>query len=149
MEVPISGSAPVYYTSTDVLAMILTILQALCTEAALNAIQRRYPQIYKTSDRLLLKPDSIQVQAKDFMMSVKSTFLISCLDATVGHSLTSDRDCALLGSIHSIRRCSATAASPSYSFDTAGTAQGYSRPRSAFKEECHRPRRGRVRGGRW
>ena len=46
--------------------------QALCTEAALNAIQRRYPQIYKTSDRLLLKPESIQVQAKDFILSVQS-----------------------------------------------------------------------------
>ncbi|KAJ9475045.1 Tat-binding-like protein [Pseudozyma hubeiensis] len=45
-------------------------LRALCTEAALNAIQRRYPQIYSTTDRLLLDPASIQVDAKDFMMSV-------------------------------------------------------------------------------
>lgn len=45
-------------------------LRALCTEAALNAIQRRYPQIYQTSDRLELKPETIQVEAKDFMMSV-------------------------------------------------------------------------------
>ena len=45
-------------------------LRALCTEAALNAIQRRYPQIYSTTDRLLLDPESIQVDAKDFMMSV-------------------------------------------------------------------------------
>lgn len=47
-------------------------LRALCTEASLNAIQRRYPQIYKTNDRLLLEPESISVQAKDFMISVKS-----------------------------------------------------------------------------
>lgn len=46
--------------------------QALCTEASLNAIQRRYPQIYKTNERLLLQPESIHVQAKDFMVSVKS-----------------------------------------------------------------------------
>ena len=45
-------------------------LRALCTEAALNAIQRRYPQIYRTSDRLLLDHGSIHVQAKDFMLSV-------------------------------------------------------------------------------
>ncbi|PWN54474.1 AAA-domain-containing protein [Violaceomyces palustris] len=45
-------------------------LRALCTEAALNAIQRRYPQIYSTTDRLLLDPESILVDAKDFMMSV-------------------------------------------------------------------------------
>ncbi|KAI9632145.1 putative TAT-binding protein [Dioszegia hungarica] len=46
-------------------------MRALCTEAALNAIQRRYPQIYKSSDRYLLDTGSIRVQAKDFLMSVK------------------------------------------------------------------------------
>ncbi|KAH8115640.1 AAA-domain-containing protein [Phellopilus nigrolimitatus] len=46
-------------------------LRALCTEAALNAVQRRYPQIYKSMDRLLLKPETIGVQARDFMISVK------------------------------------------------------------------------------
>lgn len=45
-------------------------LRALCTEAALNAVQRRYPQIYQTSERLLLQPETITVEAKDFMMSV-------------------------------------------------------------------------------
>ncbi|TIA74891.1 hypothetical protein E3P91_00714 [Wallemia ichthyophaga] len=45
-------------------------IRALCTEAALNAVQRRYPQIYKTNDRLLLDPKSINVQAKDFMRSI-------------------------------------------------------------------------------
>ncbi|KAE9403807.1 AAA-domain-containing protein [Gymnopus androsaceus JB14] len=46
-------------------------LRALCTEAALNAIQRKYPQIYKSNDRLLLKPEEIEVGLKDFMISVK------------------------------------------------------------------------------
>ncbi|KAJ7476930.1 AAA-domain-containing protein [Mycena galericulata] len=46
-------------------------LRALCTEAALNAVQRRYPQIYKTSERLLLKPDTIEVGLRDFMISIK------------------------------------------------------------------------------
>ncbi|KAA1479104.1 AAA-domain-containing protein [Dentipellis sp. KUC8613] len=46
-------------------------LRALCTEAALNAIQRRYPQIYKSNDRLLLKPETINVQLRDFMLSIK------------------------------------------------------------------------------
>lgn len=46
-------------------------LRALCTEAALNAIQRRYPQVYNSNDRLLLDPASIQVQARDFMASVR------------------------------------------------------------------------------
>lgn len=46
-------------------------LRALCTEAALNAIQRRYPQIYKTTDRLQVQPGSVHVQPKDFMLAVK------------------------------------------------------------------------------
>jgi SpoVK/Ycf46/Vps4 family AAA+-type ATPase len=49
-------------------------LRALCTEAALNAVQRRYPQIYKTSDRLLIDPESINVSARDFVLSAKSNF---------------------------------------------------------------------------
>ncbi|KAF9477179.1 AAA-domain-containing protein [Pholiota conissans] len=46
-------------------------LRALCTEAALNAIQRRYPQVYKSNDRLLLNPESIGVGLRDFMISIK------------------------------------------------------------------------------
>lgn len=46
-------------------------LRALCTEAALNAIQRQYPQIYQSSERLLLDHSKIEVQARDFMISVK------------------------------------------------------------------------------
>ncbi|EMD41130.1 hypothetical protein CERSUDRAFT_111699 [Gelatoporia subvermispora B] len=46
-------------------------LRALCTEAALNAVQRRYPQIYKSNDRLLLQPESIEIQLRDFMISIQ------------------------------------------------------------------------------
>lgn len=46
-------------------------LRALCTEAALNAIQRTYPQIYSSNDKLLVDQDKIKVTAKDFMLSVK------------------------------------------------------------------------------
>lgn len=46
--------------------------QALCTEAALTAVQRKYPQIYKTTDRLLIKPEEIDVVARDFIISAKS-----------------------------------------------------------------------------
>ena len=35
-------------------------------------MQRRYPQIYKSNDRLLLKPETIEVELRDFMISVKS-----------------------------------------------------------------------------
>ncbi|GAA5932227.1 hypothetical protein JCM3775_001165 [Rhodotorula graminis] len=47
-------------------------LRALCTEAALNAVQRTYPQIYKTNDRLVIKPESIEVTARDFIVSQKN-----------------------------------------------------------------------------
>ena len=45
-------------------------LRALCTEAALNAVQRRYPQIYKSNEKLIIHPETINVTAKDFMISV-------------------------------------------------------------------------------
>ncbi|EJD42383.1 AAA-domain-containing protein, partial [Auricularia subglabra TFB-10046 SS5] len=46
-------------------------LRALCTEAALNAVQRRYPQIYGSSDRLVVKPETVRAEARDFMVSIK------------------------------------------------------------------------------
>ncbi|KAL9112001.1 MAG: hypothetical protein Q9227_003621 [Pyrenula ochraceoflavens] len=46
-------------------------LRALCTEAALNAVQRRYPQIYTADEKLLIDPKKIEVTPRDFMMSVK------------------------------------------------------------------------------
>jgi len=46
-------------------------LRALCTEAALNAIQRTYPQIYSSKEKLIVDPDKISIHATDFMLSVK------------------------------------------------------------------------------
>ncbi|KAL4902519.1 hypothetical protein BDW74DRAFT_157955 [Aspergillus multicolor] len=46
-------------------------LRALCTEAALNAVQRRYPQIYKSDKKLLIDPRTIEVAPKDFMLAIK------------------------------------------------------------------------------
>lgn len=46
-------------------------LRALCTEAALSAIQRRYPQIYQSQQKLLIDPSTIHVAASDFMRSVE------------------------------------------------------------------------------
>jgi len=46
-------------------------LRALCTEAALNAMQRTYPQIYSSNEKLIVDPDKIKITAKDFMLSVK------------------------------------------------------------------------------
>lgn len=46
-------------------------LRALCTEAALNAVQRRYPQIYGSNEKLKIDPQTIEVTPKDFMISIK------------------------------------------------------------------------------
>ncbi|OLN93997.1 Tat-binding protein-like protein 7 [Colletotrichum chlorophyti] len=46
-------------------------LRALCTEAALNSIQRTYPQIYSSKDKLIVNADKISIHATDFMMSIK------------------------------------------------------------------------------
>jgi SpoVK/Ycf46/Vps4 family AAA+-type ATPase len=45
-------------------------LRALCTEAALNAVQGTYPQIYQSERKLLIEPANIKILAKDFMISV-------------------------------------------------------------------------------
>ncbi|KAI8579161.1 hypothetical protein K450DRAFT_243058 [Umbelopsis ramanniana AG] len=47
-------------------------LKALCTEAALNSIRRTYPQIYESSDRLLVSPQEVHVKPHDFLDSAKS-----------------------------------------------------------------------------
>ncbi|OAP63462.1 hypothetical protein AYL99_02689 [Fonsecaea erecta] len=46
-------------------------LRALCTEAALNAVQRHYPQIYNSNEKLAIDPQKIEVTPKDFMISLK------------------------------------------------------------------------------
>lgn len=45
-------------------------LRALCTEAALNAVQGTYPQIYKSNEKLVIDPTTIKIQAKDFLISI-------------------------------------------------------------------------------
>lgn len=45
-------------------------LRALCTEAALNSIQRKYPQIYQSNQKLKVDPTKVKVIAKDFMHAI-------------------------------------------------------------------------------
>lgn len=59
-------------------------LRALCTEAALNSIQRTYPQIYSAKEKLLVNPDKISVHASDFMISIKKLIPSSERSATSG-----------------------------------------------------------------
>lgn len=59
-------------------------LRALCTEATLNAIQRTYPQIYASQEKLVVKPENISVHATDFMISIKKLIPSSERSATSG-----------------------------------------------------------------
>ena len=42
-------------------------IQALCTEASLHALQRHYPQIYDSDEKLLIDPASVSVTKRDFL----------------------------------------------------------------------------------
>ncbi|XP_051168462.1 ATPase family AAA domain-containing protein 2-like isoform X2 [Leptopilina boulardi] len=42
-------------------------LRALCTEAVIQGLKRTYPQIYLSSNRLLLDPERVEVKKKDFI----------------------------------------------------------------------------------
>ncbi|NXA44146.1 ATAD2 protein, partial [Eudromia elegans] len=46
-------------------------IKAACAEAALRALRRRYPQIYKSTEKLQLDASSIKVTAKDFFMAME------------------------------------------------------------------------------
>jgi SpoVK/Ycf46/Vps4 family AAA+-type ATPase len=46
-------------------------LRALCTEAIINAVQRSYPQIYKSDKKLEVDTSTIKVIAKDFLLSMR------------------------------------------------------------------------------
>ena len=44
--------------------------QALCTEAALAALRRRFPQIYASQERLLVEPSQVCVHRPDFLAAL-------------------------------------------------------------------------------
>ncbi|KAG9478681.1 hypothetical protein GDO78_012370 [Eleutherodactylus coqui] len=46
-------------------------IKSVCAEAALCALRRRYPQIYTTSEKLLLDITSIKITAKDFILAMQ------------------------------------------------------------------------------
>ncbi|XP_060709644.1 ATPase family AAA domain-containing protein 2B isoform X1 [Hemiscyllium ocellatum] len=47
-------------------------IKSLCTEAALFALRRRYPQIYATSQKLQLDVSSIVISAQDFYLAMQN-----------------------------------------------------------------------------
>ncbi|KAM8804342.1 ATPase family AAA domain-containing protein 2-like [Eudromia elegans] len=46
-------------------------IKAACAEAALRALRRRYPQIYKSTEKLQLDASSIKITARDFVMAME------------------------------------------------------------------------------
>ncbi|KAG8515523.1 ATPase family AAA domain-containing protein 2 [Galemys pyrenaicus] len=46
-------------------------IKSICSEAALCALRRRYPQIYTTSEKLQLDLSSISISAKDFEVAMQ------------------------------------------------------------------------------
>lgn len=47
-------------------------IKALCTEAALFALRRRYPQIYKTNKKLVLDMNQIKLSIIDFKNALRA-----------------------------------------------------------------------------
>ena len=46
-------------------------LKALCTEAALRALRRRYPQIYESRDKLQINAASVNIAISDFYCAMR------------------------------------------------------------------------------
>ncbi len=64
-------------------------LRALCTEAALQALRRKYPQIYNTTQKLVLDVASINMQGSDFYKALKTIVpTAQRSDGACGRSLT-------------------------------------------------------------
>ncbi|TRX94495.1 hypothetical protein FHL15_004650 [Xylaria flabelliformis] len=59
-------------------------LRALCTEAALNAIQRTYPQIYFSKEKLVVDPEKVTVKMTDFVIAKKKIVPSSERSSTSG-----------------------------------------------------------------
>ncbi|KAI1313634.1 hypothetical protein F5Y03DRAFT_389933 [Xylaria venustula] len=59
-------------------------IRALCTEAALNAIQRTYPQIYFSTEKLVVDPEKVNVQMTDFVIAKKKIVPSSERSSTSG-----------------------------------------------------------------
>ena len=65
-------------------------IKALCTEATLFALRRRYPQIYASKKKLVLDVNTVRVHGKDFAKAIKK-IVPACQRAVVspGRALSS------------------------------------------------------------
>lgn len=72
-------------------------LKALCTEAAVHALRRRYPQIYKSDKKLCLDPNQINVEIQDFEEARGSMIPASHRSSTMPAKPLTQQMQALLG----------------------------------------------------
>ncbi|XP_019638886.1 PREDICTED: ATPase family AAA domain-containing protein 2-like isoform X1 [Branchiostoma belcheri] len=78
-------------------------LKSLCTEAALFALRRRYPQIYSSKEKLQLDVSSINVSAKDFHQAMQNITPASQRSVvSPGHALGGTIQMLLQGMLDSI-----------------------------------------------
>ncbi|ORX84434.1 AAA-domain-containing protein [Anaeromyces robustus] len=66
-------------------------VKALCTEAAIHAMKKTYPQIYDSSDKLLINTDDIVVEISDFLNALK-TIKPSTFRSSTGNSREIPKD---------------------------------------------------------
>ncbi|KAM6215269.1 ATPase family AAA domain-containing protein 2 isoform 1-T1 [Rhynchocyon petersi] len=78
-------------------------IKAICAEAALCALRRRYPQIYTTSEKLQLNLSSINISAKDFEVAMQKMIPASQRAVTSpGQALSAIVKPLLQGTVHKI-----------------------------------------------
>lgn len=70
-------------------------LKALCSEAALQALRRRYPQIYRSAEKLLIDPQQVQVGEGDFIQAMSLVVPTAHRSMRI-HGRPLDRDQSLL-----------------------------------------------------
>ena len=68
---PSPPSDLVEYLSQKTVGYCGADLKALCAEAALLALRRRYPQVYESKDKLLLDMSEINVDRRDFDRAIQ------------------------------------------------------------------------------
>lgn len=75
-------------------------VKALCTEAALTAVRRSYPEIYESRDKLVIDLANVKVSRDDFMASMKAIVPASMRSGTVSSYPLSEHLVPVLGETH-------------------------------------------------
>ena len=90
-------------------------LRSLCTEAALFALRRRYPQIYSSTERLVLDITKIQISSSDFHNALKAIVpTAQRSDSSVARALPAHLRCLFVPSMKSLLSLVCFVFSPSW-----------------------------------